>query len=153
MPDSRRSLHLGFATLTALLGLQLASCADVGPDQAPPGILTPSPITHQTVPAPQPGPQAARPSAPITGGAQLALLLPLTGAQSAAALSVRDGFLSAYYSQPAASRPGLRIYDTSQMSIGAALNQATGDGAGLIVGPLTRPEAAAAAGYLSLIHI
>ena len=149
MPDSRRSLHLRLATLIALLGLQLASCADVqsGPDQAPPGIETSSPITHQTAQLPPSGPLGPRVAAPITGGPQIALLLPLTGAQSAAAISVRDGFLSAYYSQPAAERPGLRIYDTAQMSIAAALNQATGDGAGLIVGPLTRTEATAAAGY------
>ncbi len=149
MPDSRRSLHLRVATLIALLGLQLASCADVrsGPDQAPPGIETVSPITHQTAQLPPAGPPGARLALPLTGGPQIALLLPLTGAQSAAAISVRDGFLSAYYSQPAADRPALRIYDTSQMSIATALNQATGDGAGLIVGPLTRAEAAAAAGY------
>jgi outer membrane PBP1 activator LpoA protein len=149
MPDSRRSLHLRLATLIALLGLQLASCADVrsGPDQAPPGIETVSPITHQTAQLPPSGPPGARLAVPLTGGAQIALLLPLTGSQSAAAISVRDGFLSAYYTQPAADRPGLRIYDTSQMSIAVALNQATGDGAGLIVGPLTRAEATAAAGY------
>jgi outer membrane PBP1 activator LpoA protein len=149
MSDSRRSLHLGLATLTAVLGLQLASCADVhsGPDQAPPGILMPpSPATHQTVPAPAPDGRLA-PPAPRTGGAQIALLLPLTGSQSAAATAVRDGFLTAYYSQPAADRPGLRIYDTAQLSLATALNQATADGAGFIVGPLTRQEAAAAAGF------
>jgi outer membrane PBP1 activator LpoA protein len=151
MPDSRRSAHLAVATLTALLGLQLASCADVQSesDQPPPGILTPNPVTHQTAPLP-PGPAGARgaaPLTPLTGGAQIALLLPLTGAQSALAGSVRDGFLTAYYSQPAADRPALRIYDTSQMSVAAALIQATGDGAGFIVGPLTRAEVAAAAGY------
>ncbi len=84
---------------------------------------------------------------PIAGGAQIALLLPLTGKQGASAVAVRDGFLTAYYSQPAADRPALRIYDTSQMSVAAALSQATGDGAGLIVGPLTREEVAAAAAY------
>jgi len=150
MSDCRRSVHLGLATLAALLGLQLASCADVqsGPDQAPPGVLLPpSPATHQTAQLPASGPRAAAPYAPVTGGPLIALLLPLTGAQSAAAVAVRDGFLTAYYSQPAAGRPGLRIYDTAQMSIAAALNQATDEGAGFIVGPLTRQEAAAAAGY------
>ena len=151
MSESRRSLHLGSATLAALLGLQLASCADVqsGADQAPPGILAAGPITHQTAqppPAAVPGARAAA-KPPTVGGPQIALLLPLTGRQSAAAIAVRDGFLTAYYSRPAADRPGLRIYDTAQMSVAAALTQATGDGAGLIVGPLTREEAAAAAGY------
>jgi outer membrane PBP1 activator LpoA protein len=151
MSESRRFLHLCLATAVALLGLQLASCADVqsGADQAPPGILTPSPITHQTLQAPPPPAPGARPPGdlPAVGGAQIALLLPLTGRQSASAVAVRDGFLTAYYSLPATGRPALRIYDTAQMSIAAALNQATGDGAGLIVGPLTREEVAAAAAY------
>ncbi len=126
MSDCRRSVHLGLATLAALLGLQLASCADVqsGPDQAPPGVLLPaSPTTHQTAQLPAAGPRPAMPYTPVTGDPQIALLLPLTGAQSAAAIAVRDGFLTAYYSQPATARPGLRIYDSSQMSIAAALNQ------------------------------
>jgi outer membrane PBP1 activator LpoA protein len=151
MSESRRFLHLIFATATALLGLQLASCADIQsePDQAPPGILTPNPATHQSPPAgpPAAGPRVAEPQVPLTGGPQIALLLPLSGRQGAAALAVRDGFLTAYYSLPAAERPGLRVYDTGQMSIAAALNQATLDGAGFIVGPLTREEVAAAAGY------
>jgi outer membrane PBP1 activator LpoA protein len=151
MPESRRSLHLNMATLAALLGLQLASCADVQsePDQVPPGILTPSPINHQSAPGtpPAPGTREAAPQMPVTGGPQIALLLPLSGRQGAAALQVRDGFLTAYYSLPATERPGLRVYDTGQMSVAAALNQATTDGAGFIVGPLTREEVVAAAGY------
>src|SRR5580692_2010113 len=130
MSESRRFLHLIFATATALLGLQLASCADMqaGPDQAPPGILTPNPVTRQSPPAPPPaGPRLAEPQMPVTGGPQIALLLPLSGRQGAAALAVRDGFLTAYYSLPAAERPALRIYDTAQLSIAAALNQATLD--------------------------
>src|SRR5580692_2044518 len=98
MSDSRRSLHLGLASLAALLGLQLASCADVqsGPDQAPPGILTP-PLTHQTVPPPPSAVPGARPpgNLPTVGGPQIALLLPLTGRQSALAIAVRDGFVTA----------------------------------------------------------
>jgi outer membrane PBP1 activator LpoA protein len=151
MPDSRRSLHLILATLTALLGLQLASCANVEsePDQAPPGIATSTPTTRQGPPAaaPVPGARLSGPQQPLTGGPQIALLLPLSGRQGAAALAVRDGFLTGYYSLPAAERPGLRIYDTAQLSIAAALNQATLDGAGFIVGPLTREEVTAAAGY------
>lgn len=151
MPESRRSLHLHITTVAALLGLQLASCAAVqsGPDQAPPGILNPGALNRPSAPSPQPAP-GMRPGAtplPLTGGPQIALLLPLSGRQGAAALQVRDGFLTAYYSLPAAERPGLRVYDTGQMSIAAALNQATSDGAGFIVGPLTREEATAAAAY------
>ncbi len=150
MPESRRSLHLMFATLAALLGLQLASCADVEtePDQAPPGIVSPNPVPRQNAPVAPPVAARQSPSQlPLSGGPQIALLLPLSGRQSAAALAVRDGFLTAYYSLPAAERPGLRLYDTGQMSTAAALNQATQDGAGFIVGPLTRDEVTAAAAY------
>src|SRR5580692_3066010 len=152
MSDFRRSLHLGLTTLVALLGLQLASCADAtsGPDQAPPGILTPSPITPRPAQGPSPAAGSrfgASSTLGVAGSAQIALLLPLTGRQSAAATAVRDGFLTAYYSLPADERPDVRIYDSSQMTVAAALNQATQDGSGFIVGPLTRDEVAAAVAY------
>jgi uncharacterized protein len=152
MSDSRRLQNPLLAALAVLLGLQLSSCTTIEsePDQAPPGVPTPGPNARQ---APQPaapvpsGPRQPAPPGFITGGPQLALLLPLTGRQSAAATAVRDGFLTAYYSLPAASRPALRIYDTGQLNVVAALNQAYQDGAGFVVGPLTREEVAAAAGY------
>ena len=152
MPDFRRSLCLWPALLAALLGLlQLAACASVetAEDETPAGAVMP-PTTHQTTAPPlvPPAPHLATSPVPqVPAGSLIALLLPLSGRQSAAASSVRDGFLTAYYSQPADGRPGLRIYDTTQMSIVAALNQATQDGAGIIVGPLTREEVAAAAAY------
>ena len=63
MPESRRSLHLMFATLAALLGLQLASCADVEtePDQAPPGVVSPNPVTRPSAPV---APPVAAPDVP-----------------------------------------------------------------------------------------
>src|ERR1700748_493322 len=150
MRDFRRSLHLCSAIVAALLGLQLASCADVEPaeDQAPPGVLMP-PAAHPTAPPlVPPAPHLATSPVPqVAAGSLIALLLPLTGRQSAAALAVRDGFLTAYYSMPAAVRPGMHVYDTGQMSVAAPLNQATQAGAGLIVGPLTREEVTAAAGF------
>ena len=83
MPESRRSLHLHIATLTALLGLQLASCAAVqsGPDENPPGILNPGAQNHQTAQNPTPGPRPAVTQQPLAGGPQIALLLPLSGRQ------------------------------------------------------------------------
>jgi outer membrane PBP1 activator LpoA protein len=152
MPDSQRTVHLALASLAMLVSLQLTSCADVNsePDQAPPGILTPGTTTRQPTQAPQSaatGPRTGAPFMPAAAGAQIALLLPLTGRQSAAATDVRDGFLTAYYSLPAADRPQVRVYDTAQMSIATALNQATQDGAGFIVGPLTRDDVSAAATY------
>jgi len=92
-------------------------------------------------------PEGAQPAAP--GQAEnlphIALLLPVAGRNSAAAVSVRDGFLAAYFQTPAASRLRVRIYDTGTMSVAAALSRATGSGAELIVGPLTREEVIAAA--------
>ena len=147
MPESR-SLHLMIASLAALLGLQLAACADVQPGPQAPPFATPG-ASARTATAPLQTGAAPLSAAPLPAGgaAQLALLLPLSGRQAAAALQVRDGFLTAYYSVPAADRPALRIYDTGQMSIAAALNQATTDGAGFIVGPLTREAAATAAAF------
>jgi len=109
MLDFRRSLRLRPACLVALLGLQLAGCATVetDEDQTPPGVLVPRPPVRRRRPA-----GAARAASGHIAGAQvpagslIALLLPLTGRQSAAAIAVRDGFLTAYYSQPAEGRPG-----------------------------------------------
>ena len=75
----------------------------------------------------------------------IALLLPVTGRNAAAAVSVRDGFLCAYYQAPAAARLRVRIYDTGTMSVAEALARASSSGAELIVGPLTREEVIAAA--------
>jgi outer membrane PBP1 activator LpoA protein len=151
MRDFRRSPHLCPAFLVALLGLQLVACASVeSADNETPPVAVPPAGSHQPTPPPQvpPAPrQATAPVVQVPAGSSIALLLPLSARQGAAATAVRDGFLTAYYSQPADGRPDLRIYDTGQMSIVAALNQATQDGAGIIVGPLTREEVAAAAAY------
>jgi outer membrane PBP1 activator LpoA protein len=78
-------------------------------------------------------------------GAKIALLLPLTGAAAAQASTVRDGFLSAYYLLPSASRPELRLYDTGTLSGPDAISQARAAGSSFIVGPLTREDVAAVA--------
>jgi outer membrane PBP1 activator LpoA protein len=80
----------------------------------------------------------------------IALLLPVTGRAVAAAISVRDGFMTAYYQLPPAERPRLQIYDTGSQSVADALTQATAAGADFIVGPLTREEVAAAADFPGL---
>ena len=77
----------------------------------------------------------------------IALLLPLSGRNSAAALSVRDGFLAAYYQSPSAQRPRVRIYDTGADSVAVVLGRAAAAGAEQIVGPLTREEVVAAAQF------
>jgi outer membrane PBP1 activator LpoA protein len=93
-------------------------------------------VLAQALPAPL---VAAR-----TGG-RIALLLPLSGPASSQAATVRDGFLSAYYQLPAATRPALDVDDTGAVSAAAAIGQAHAAGASFIVGPLTREDVAAVA--------
>lgn len=70
----------------------------------------------------------------------VALLLPLSGAFSATAEAVRDGYLSAYYRSKSGARPGVRIYDAgaSTATTISAYRQALDDGAGLVIGPLRK---------------
>jgi outer membrane PBP1 activator LpoA protein len=76
---------------------------------------------------------------------QIALLLPLSGRAEAAGTSVRDGFIAAYLEQPVASRPRVKIYDVATDTVAAAYQQAIADGAGFVVGPLTKEDVAAIA--------
>jgi len=86
----------------------------------------------------------------LTAGPHIALLLPITGRAAAAAISVRDGFMTAYYQLPPGERPRVEVYDTGSQSVADALTQAIGAGADFIVGPLTREEVAAAADFPGL---
>ncbi len=72
------------------------------------------------------------------GGAHIALLLPITGRTSAAATTVRDGFMTAYYQTPEGQRKPVTVYDTGETGIQEAVDRATQEGADIIVGPLTR---------------
>jgi outer membrane PBP1 activator LpoA protein len=77
----------------------------------------------------------------------IALLLPISGRTAAAAVSVREGFLAAYYQAPVAERERVRVYDTGADTVAAALARASAMGAELMVGPLTREEVIAAAQF------
>jgi outer membrane PBP1 activator LpoA protein len=74
---------------------------------------------------------------------QIALLLPLSGRAEAVGVAVRDGFIAAYLEQDPATRPRLKIYDVAAESVGSAYTQAVSDGAGFVVGPLTKEDVAA----------
>jgi outer membrane PBP1 activator LpoA protein len=74
---------------------------------------------------------------------QLALLLPLSGRAESAGVAVRDGFIAAYLQQDPATRPHLRIYDVAAESVAGAYRHAIADGAGFVVGPLTKEDVAA----------
>lgn len=72
---------------------------------------------------------------------KLAVLLPLTGSLSTAAVPVRDGLLAGYYAEQR-RRPDLRFYDTAGGAV-AAYERAVADGADYVIGPLGRDEVAA----------
>jgi uncharacterized protein len=74
---------------------------------------------------------------------QIALLLPLSGRAEAVGAAVRDGFIAAYLEQDPAKRPRLRIYDVTAATVSGAYNQAISDGAGFVVGPLTKEDVVA----------
>jgi hypothetical protein len=76
---------------------------------------------------------------------QIALLLPLSGHAESIGVAVRDGFIAAYLEQDAAMRPHLKIYDVAAETVGAAYQRAIQEGAGFIVGPLTKEDVAAVA--------
>ena len=87
--------------------------------------------------------------AKLEAAPHMALMLPLTGRTSAAAAQIRDGFMTAYYQLPAATRPRLRVYDTAVASIADTMADAAAAGAEFIVGPLTREEVVASAELLT----
>jgi len=74
---------------------------------------------------------------------QIALLLPLSGRAEAVGVAVRDGFVAGYLEQEATSRPRLKIYDVAAETVTGAYQHAIQDGAGFVVGPLTKEDVAA----------
>lgn len=75
---------------------------------------------------------------------KLAVLLPLSGDLSRAAVPVRDGLLAGYYGE-ARRRPEIVFYDTAGTPLGAitAYQRATAEAADLVLGPLGRDEVSA----------
>ena len=75
---------------------------------------------------------------------KLAVLLPLSGDLSKAAIPVRDGLLAAYYGETR-RRPEIAFYDTTGTPAGAiaAYGRAVTEGADYVVGPLGRDEVGA----------
>lgn len=71
----------------------------------------------------------------------MAVLLPLSGHLSRAAVPVRDGLLAAYYAE-SRRRPELTFYDTAGTAGGAlaAYREAVAAGADFVLGPLGRDE-------------
>jgi hypothetical protein len=123
-------------------------------------------LTQLGVPVAQPQPDLNQPVGTMLPGANanvregyrmpahVALLLPLGGNFAGASGAVREGFFAAYAdaARTNAPRASVRVYDSGGTAEGAlkAYRQAAGDGAQLIVGPLTRTEVAAVFGQAKL---
>lgn len=136
--------------LAAAALLALAGCSLVNPTaQAPPATAAPTTVQPPaTPPPPPPAPLRAAPApaaAAADGLGHVALLMPISGKLSSAGISLREGFMTAYYQTPPAQRLHIRFYDTAELGLAAAVAQATHDGAQLIVGPLSRDAVVAAA--------
>jgi len=137
--------------ITAAALVAVAGCSLVNTTaEAPPA--TPVPTSVQPPAAPPPPPPAPLRAGPAPeavaadGPGHVALLMPISGKLSSAGISLREGFMTAYYQTPTAQRLHIRFYDTAQLGLSAAVAQATRDGAQLIVGPLARDAVIAAAG-------
>lgn len=91
-----------------------------------------------------PDPASANAAAPISAFAtapalkQVALLLPRTGAYSAPANAIRDGFMATAFAAQAAgaSTPDVRLYDAASGDVLDLYRRAVADGAQLVIGPL-----------------
>ncbi len=77
---------------------------------------------------------------------QVAMLLPLSGANRMAGEAVQNGFFGAYFAaaEQLGSTQQVRVYDSSG-GIAAAYQQALSDGAEFVVGPLLRNDVSALA--------
>jgi len=95
------------------------------------------------VPVPAPPPGATVPvqpaMAPVT---RFALLLPLSGAQSAAGEAVREGFVAAWLADAGAGRPEVTILDEERSGARAAFERAAGADATMVIGPLLKESVA-----------
>ncbi|MGS2717729.1 penicillin-binding protein activator [Eionea flava] len=70
----------------------------------------------------------------------IALLLPLEGKLAKAGESIRDGFFAAYYNHQntQSNTPKVTLYDTGNNNIDNIYEQAIGNGADLVIGPLSK---------------
>lgn len=81
----------------------------------------------------------AAPVAPRVDAPHIALILPLTGQYAIAAQAIREGFIGAYYLDPANEQTDVRIYDTQgDKEVIQAYTSAINEGANIVVGPLTK---------------
>ncbi|MCE3239284.1 MAG: lpoA [Gammaproteobacteria bacterium] len=73
-----------------------------------------------------------------TAPKHIALLLPLHGQLGTQGQIVRDGFLNAYYESSLRNQQTVSFYDTSENPTAALYQEASNQGADIIIGPLTK---------------
>lgn len=138
-----------------ILAILAAAC---GPLQLPEQAAGNAPVTRppaSTLPATATATATAK--GPLTApdparAGRIALLLPLSGAQRAAAEAIRDGFLAAYWADPARGEHGsIAILDEEQPGAAATYQSAVAAGATLVVGPLLKPSVTAIAGVAGAV--
>ena len=149
MPSRKRGKASNIAIMALLLAL-LAGCSTTIV-RAPPA-PAPGPAPEDLAGAPAPDPHwtfddSTLPPAEADGyrpPARLAVLLPLSGDLSRAAVPVRDGLLAAYHAERR-RRPDLTFHDTAGTPGGAlaAYSEAVAAGADFVLGPLGRDEVGA----------
>ncbi|MEQ1439650.1 penicillin-binding protein activator [Fontimonas sp. SYSU GA230001] len=123
-----------------LIAATLASCASRAPVAPPARTVQSQSETHVAVqghPEPMPAYVEQWLNQP-TPGTGIALLLPLSGPFAATAEAVRDGFLARHFA--AGGQGSVRVYDVGDgpERLAAAYRLALDEGAGFIVGPLTK---------------
>jgi outer membrane PBP1 activator LpoA protein len=72
---------------------------------------------------------------------RIAVLLPQEGPYAIPARTIRDGLMSAWYSDSDENRPNIKFYDSSNSDqIWPLLNQVAEEGADVVIGPLSKPS-------------
>ncbi|GEM_PF-610892 len=90
-----------------------------------------------------PNTTAANATARIGALSNIALLLPLTSKFKEPAEMVRDGFISAWYSDSRNAKPTVKMYDADDNNVVAVYQQALQQGAQMVVGPMGKNAATA----------
>ncbi|MGR9051060.1 MAG: penicillin-binding protein activator, partial [Gammaproteobacteria bacterium] len=82
----------------------------------------------------------APPGISVNTPAAIAVFLPESGTYARVAKAVRAGITAAYERDLSTAKPVLRFYDSESMPMPALYAHAVGDGAEMIIGPLSKPN-------------
>jgi len=141
-PSDRIALLAGAANTNAAAWWQLAAALQTSFDlNAERAAIASWQAHHRDHPAALWPPSALKQvDRDLAAPTRIGLLLPVTGPLANAGRAVRDGFLAAFYHS--GSKATVRIYDSNSGTIASLYEQASSDGAQLIVGPLDKANVA-----------